>query len=917
MAFPSTPLDFSVELDLAGTWTDITSDVYVRDPVSLTRGRQDESATADPSKLSFTLNNRDGRYAPRNPASPLYGKIGRNTPVRVRFPGGASEYIQLPQGDSTEGYVSTPDHASLDISGNLDVRVDARADTWENLDDFTVLIAKGADGGSDHSWSLYQYGLTLVFRWTLTTGTSYAVQADLLGLATERNCFCAVVLPNNGDGTHTAAIYRGATINGPWTQMALVTEAGAGAIRNSAGPVTMGTADPAGSTWLNFYEGQLYGMQVRNGVDGTPVIDMDVSQIPVGASSWTDDTGRTWTKNGAVQIPDTVNARFVGEISSWPSRWEVSGNDAWVPIEAGGLMRRLGQGAKAAESPIRRSILKKDFLAAYWPMEDVASTDDQKTFSSVPGATTALRTSGFTYSADDSLPGSAALPTVADGAVLRAEVPALAAPGNGWAVSFWVKPTGALGATQTLLWWKTVGGSPYGMYQLKLGIDDTTYTLTAKDAEGDNEVTLYTEARVETWSDVWNLVVVTAQQIGTSTEYVVAAGPWGDLGFLGGVTKTTTKPGRVNEVRNNFAGTDGMGFGHLSVWADYGGGIGYGHAGTSFSRETAGARIVRLAGESHVPIDFIGEPSDTPRMGGQPVTAMLDVMQDAATTDGGMLTEQLTGLALLYRTRRSMYNQAPSLVLDYTRRGDIPPGLEPTEDDQATRNDVTVSRLDGGFARVTRDDGPLSINPPPLGVGTYDEEVTLNLYDGEDCADQASWSVHLGTWDEARFPTISLNLAAAPHLIPEFLALRLLDKVRIINPPAWLSQGPIDLIVQGYREDMGPYTWTAELNCSPAGPYDVAVTGDSADTEGSVLASSATSTATTISVSTTDGPVWTNDAGSMPLSIIVAGEAMTVTAISGTSSPQTFTVTRHTNGVVKAQSAGADVRLAHSPIVAL
>jgi hypothetical protein len=36
---------------------------------------------------------------------------------------------------------------------------------------------------------------------------------------------------------------------------------------------------------------------------------------------------------------------------------------------------------------------------------------------------------------------------------------------------------------------------------------------------------------------------------------------------------------------------------------------------------------------------------------------------------------------------------------------------------------------------------------------------------------------------------------------------------------------------------------------------------------------------------------------------------MTVTNISGLSSPQTFTVTRSTNGVVKAQAAGAAVVL--------
>jgi hypothetical protein len=42
---------------------------------------------------------------------------------------------------------------------------------------------------------------------------------------------------------------------------------------------------------------------------------------------------------------------------------------------------------------------------------------------------------------------------------------------------------------------------------------------------------------------------------------------------------------------------------------------------------------------------------------------------------------------------------------------------------------------------------------------------------------------------------------------------------------------------------------------------------------------------------------------------------MTVSAISGASSPQTFTVTRSVNGIVKAHAAGATV-LVYRPLVA-
>lgn len=83
-------------------------------------------------------------------------------------------------------------------------------------------------------------------------------------------------------------------------------------------------------------------------------------------------------------------------------------------------------------------------------------------------------------------------------------------------------------------------------------------------------------------------------------------------------------------------------------------------------------------------------------------------------------------------------------------------------------------------------------------------------------------------------------------------------------------------------------------------------------------ASGYTSSAATLYAATDAGfPVWTQAAGDVPFDVAIAGERVTVTAVSGSSSPQSFTVTRSVNGVVKAQPAGADVRLWFPPILAL
>jgi len=63
--------------------------------------------------------------------------------------------------------------------------------------------------------------------------------------------------------------------------------------------------------------------------------------------------------------------------------------------------------------------------------------------------------------------------------------------------------------------------------------------------------------------------------------------------------------------------------------------------------------------------------------------------------------------------------------------------------------------------------------------------------------------------------------------------------------------------------------------------------------------------------------LWTVDAAAFPVDVNIGGEKVTVTNITGASSPQTFTVTRSVNGVVKTHAAGEQVRLWKTPRYAL
>lgn len=86
--WPVAKQDVTVELFYDAIWNDHTSRVYTRDPIQISRGRGDEQGEPTPGSASLTFSNMngdlyDGRYNPRNPESSLYGKIGRNTPIRI------------------------------------------------------------------------------------------------------------------------------------------------------------------------------------------------------------------------------------------------------------------------------------------------------------------------------------------------------------------------------------------------------------------------------------------------------------------------------------------------------------------------------------------------------------------------------------------------------------------------------------------------------------------------------------------------------------------------------------------------------------------------------------------------------------------------------------------------------------------
>ncbi|MBX9392286.1 hypothetical protein K4749_01395 [Streptomyces sp. TRM72054] len=891
MAFPETNLPLAVELSLDGsTWTDVTSDVRYEDKIRITRGRSDWAQQVDHGRCSFSLSNTDGKYSPRNPESPYYGQIGRNTPVRVSVNTG-SVALWLP-GASLD-YARTDDHADLDITGDIDVRFDATLLNWYIGDEAlgggvasqrTELIGKYTASGQQ-SWlfSTVTEGY-LHFEWTENGSTTKSATSTVkLPLDTSARLAVRATLDvDNGAAGHNVTFYTSDSISGTWTQLGdTVTGSGTTSIFSSSAPVRIGDA-----TNILHEEGigRVHAAQVRNGIGGTIVANPDYTAQTSGTTSFVDSAGRTWTLVGNAEITNR-KTRFVGEIATWTPRWDTGGFDVVTQVEAAGVMRRLGQGAVPARSPMLREFTHpvRTAIVAYWPMEDAAeATELASAFEDHP----AMRITGsVTPAGYDDFAASDPLPTITTGS-LSATVPSYASTGEVAFRIFVEVPAAGVVSTQRLISFKQTGtATTWSLYVNTSGNLD----LRAYNLEGTQ--ILSTGFLAYGINGVQASLGLEIVQDGADIDYTIflyniddstldAADTTSTSGTLAGYT--------VGSVTNVYFGEDGAmngtAIGHVALANDttaYGGTAG---ALLGWEGETAASRVRRLGYEEDIH-SYPTAPGDE-ACGVQERSTVLELMRAADAVDGGILAEQRDILGICHVQRTSLYSQPVTLTLDYIGSDGLVTPLDPVDDDQSVTNDVTVARSGGSSARAVLDTGTLSTQAPPDGIGLYDTAYTLNLLDDTQPAYHAGWRLHLGTWDETRFPQVNVNLASAPAQIEAAAAVDTGSRIQITNPPVWLPPDTLDLLVQGYSEVLDQRSWTITYNCSPYGPWNVTVEGsgsyDRADASGSTLTSGITSSATSVSVTTATGhALWVdsvNHASEFPFTARVDGETMTVTA---------------------------------------
>lgn len=904
MSFPNTRLPVTVELQLSGTWTDVTSDVLVRNGIEITRGRPNESAHASASTCNLSFKDATGKYSDRNPLSPYYGVLGRNTPIRV----GVGRLADTFNGRTVvDGWGTTSDGTG----------------TWT-----LVGTASAFDVGSGVG-TLVTSGVTRLAHVGAYGDVEVLAKLSIDSLTSDPEFGVATHVQSNGDCW--VATIR--TVGTDALAMQKFSGSGAGVY---APTYTIPSGVVAGTWyWIRVqHVGHL--VRARVWVDGAaePTVwhvsewDTQPSSLPVVPPSGGAGIMARLGSSTVVSVDSfSVDSwRFHGEVTSWPQRWDTSGNDVWVPITASGIMRRLEQGgSKQLKSALYReatSSTNSEFMLGYWPCED-ASGSTQIASGLAGGKPMTVTIAQPNYaSSSDVFTGSDPLPTMVNNALIGNVASRTSTGVLSFRGLFHIPAAGL--TDLALIADIRQAGSSVGIWRLRY---HTGGALSVQ-AIGTDGTVLVSGSAIS--FDVRNkrlMIGFSVEQNGSDVDWHIFTrevddnGDVIELGFNNTFTSLTVGSARQLVVAASGLMSDCV-VGHLmlgnstSLAALMDTAL-VGHAG-----ETAAARMTRLASEEgSVTVNIVGDPDTTALCGPQRSASLLELFRDAANADGGILYEPRYELALAYRTRRSLNEQEAALALDYAAQ-EVAPPLEPLPDDQGLVNDYTASRLGGSSYRATRTTGRLSTQDPPDGAGVYESAPpAVNVLSDGQLPDIAGWGVHLGTWDEARYPVINVNHArlgvdGKTDLSAAAVAVDVGDRVTIDNPPAWLPPDQIAVLVEGYSESLNAFEWRQSYNASPAGPWDVGVYGDDTDpgpdrydTAASFNAGNFTSgTDSTLLVVTSSGPLWTTDATtisvSAPMDIRLSGARVRVTGVSS-SARDTFTRTVGAGSLGTADTGGA------------
>lgn len=890
------------------SWTDITTYTHKPSQISITRGRRDRYATTAPSSCALTLLNPAGIWVPDNPLSPYYGLIDLNTPLRV---------LNRPNDNRLSdsfNRTASSSWGSADSGG-------AWTNTGGSASDFSVAAASGGRhlhtaAATRHysrlSLSILRSDQTVKIR-VNATSTGAAQSAGLLLRYVDSSNYARAELQFSTTSTITARLV----------------ERVAGVDTVNASELTSLTHSTSVWVWLRV-QTFLQAVRVKVWQDGTSEpttwtldgVDNATLAATTGTLGVTSIRETSNTNSNATidfdsySMVDGPRYQFTGYVDQWPTSWaDESESVGFAQITASGQMRRIGQGKALKSALYRASTLdvytSVPVAAAYWPMEDDSGAT---TFASGLSGGLPMTFTDFRPGSESGFAGSEALPVGGSAAQFRAVVPAYTASTE-WAVRFALKVPTPASETAVIAW--SCPTSTIRLWAVYINTDET-FKIGGFNAAG-AEVLGAGYATIADGSlyDRQLFVSINAVQNGGDIDWSCFVYTATGVGGTSGSTAGTI--GNVTSFSHDALGftNGGHTIGHLAVAGDTNILVdGIAHS-NGYAGETTSIRYFRLCSEENVPTFFGSADGSTngstvQTMGEQRQTTLLAQLRECELAEEGVLFDGKQGqLILLPRTMRQ--NATVALTLDHDA-GQVGSGFAGIRDDYLVRTEVNINRPGGSRGAVATD---LTIARL---VGVYTDSVTINTNTDNDLRPRAEWRLNMGKVREIRYPQVVLDLTRNQSLIDDWLDTDVGSRLAITNLPTGLPPDDLDLIVEGYTEVFDSVTWKATLNLSPARPWAVFTIDGGGNrgrlaSAGSTLNAGINSSTTSLSVASTGGSLWKTGATSFDIG--VGGEQMTVTNITGASSPQTFTVTRSVNGIVKSHSAAAAVGLWKAGVIGL
>ncbi|MFI2431995.1 hypothetical protein [Streptomyces sp. NPDC018693] len=819
---PSLPPTMWGQILVDGAWQDLTG-VDVNAPMTASRGRSGERSSAGPNQGSMKLINTGARYSRRNPNSPLYELIGLNTPCRYGVAEG-SPWVVMSGADDPDAYLSTPSSTALDITGDLDVRVEFTMDDPVNL---PASLANRYGTAGNRSWLLAVAADSFPALVWSTDGTAASLVVSTVPLPAmpgRRMALRAVLDVDNGAGGYTVSFYtakRADAAGEDWRLLGepTVTDAGTTSVFNPVEDVRVGGSDSV--VTVPCLNGNLYRCQLHD--SGGLIADLDTSAASPGASSFTDSRGLVWTLNGNSELTNRYPLMY-GEISSWEPERNKAGAGGRVTIAPAGISQRLNQGDKPLRSPLHRAVTDpaRTSVVAYWPCED--GTDAESVASGIGQA--AMTVTGTpTFASDSTWLGSAPLPVMKDG-TFTATVASYSVTGQTAFRVFAVIPAGGVSAETSLYRLSTTGTARTWDALLQT---DGDLRLRVFDADGGSlanslinfNATGFTCAIVldltQDGADIdWEVSVVNYTGVRTIFDSL------GSQALAGTIAGRTV--GRVTGVTiGRGGGLQDVVVGHATLSNSLGAFTGIASSALGWNGEGARARFNRLCDEEGITGTAAIDTSSEPSMGIQRSAKLFDLLRQVETVEGGILGEDRATPALAYRGASTMWAQAPVVTLDHS--AGLIDAITVKDDTRASFNEVTAKRIGGSEATYAKETGTNSV----AAIGRTNTGVNLSLLADDDLPAHAHWRVQQATVDEMRFPQITVDLANERvfAMIDTLYAVDLGDLIRLGSIPDDYGAGDVDLIVVGIKDTVSATAWKRTFICVPGSIWNAGIVSPS------------------------------------------------------------------------------------------